>query len=101
MKFSIHLAVFKYRIYFYIGEDTKKDFLKDISKTKLDNDVLGYCTSNFIWVKDIDDVSVLVHEIHHAKYNLVERDGIDDEETEAYIVEYLVKHALIKIKGAK
>lgn len=32
---------------------------------------------------------VIIHEMHHAKSKICEHKGIDDEETEAYMIEYL------------
>jgi hypothetical protein len=39
----------------------------------------------------------MVHEFHHATYNLCDTRGINDEETEAYLQEYLFHDMLCKV----
>lgn len=53
----------------------------------------------FFHAKSPKDVSyeVMVHEFHHTVHDLCNSRGIDDEETEAYLQEYLFHEMLCKV----
>lgn len=98
MRFKINIKLFDYPVYFYIGEEEKEKFQKDFKLKDIDKDTYGYVYANMVWISDKDDIEIIVHECHHAKYELTKTRGIKDEETEAYILGYLVKNVIKKIK---
>jgi len=99
MKFRVDLDVFGMAMFFFLGEKEKERYLKatHYENKNVTSDCKGLNYNNAIWLSTLD-LSVLIHEIHHAKHFLVTTIGIHDEETEAYIMTYVFKEALRKIK---
>lgn len=97
MRFVIDLHVFPIGIFFFIGEEELPKFLKATGKKSIDVDNDGYASNNAIFIRDATRIDVIAHEIHHAKKFVVDTLGIEDEETEAYLLSYILKEALHKI----
>lgn len=101
MKFMIPIDIFNLSVHFFIGEEMKKPFLKATGKDEKDlYDCDGYTSCNAIWIENANNIDVIVHEIHHAKKFIVESRGIKDEETEAYLMSYILKGIMKKIQHA-
>lgn len=97
MEIRIDLAIFDLAVFFFIGEEEKKNFLKQTGK---DDSVLvdcdGFNSFNAVWLANMKRIGVIVHECHHATSTMCGLLGIKDEETEAYIIGYLVNELLKK-----
>jgi len=98
MRFTIKLDVFNMGFFFFIGENEKEHYIKATNGEDKDISPFskGVTFNNAIWLSEID-LPILVHEVHHAKHFLVKELGIHDEETEAYIMAYVIREALNKI----
>lgn len=86
MKFTIKIPSIDENLYVYIGEDEKKGFLKTYNIESRSE--CGISVNNAIWVDELN-LSILIHELHHAVTFITNNKGIDDEEFEAYLQEYL------------
>lgn len=85
------------------------NLVQESVKKLLEGDYLYDCTLTapnavkdiivFFHAKSPDKVSyeTMVHEFHHAVSSLCDFRGIDDEETEAYLQEYLFNEMLCKV----
>jgi hypothetical protein len=98
--------IFRQNFLVYVGYDYQ-DFHKEVTaeQYKGNLDVLGGYTINTdnaeicIWVKDINNLPVLVHELVHAtQYALYDRCYVDRKEAElpAYYIEFLLAEILKK-----
>jgi len=47
-----------------------------------------------VWVRDASNLPVLAHEMYHAAMFIARAAGIDDEETVAYMIQYLMAVAV-------
>lgn len=97
MVIRVDLAIFDLAVFFFIGEEEKKNFLKQTGK---DANVLvdcdGFNSFNAVWLANMKRIGVIVHESHHVTSTMCDILGIKDEETEAYIIGYLVNELLKK-----
>lgn len=105
---EINLEVFKYRVFLITSE---KDY-KYIDKYYKEKDYIdkkdkgwagmvvrdGY--RGYIVLREVS-YSVLAHEILHVVKDIVNKRGIEDEETECYLVEYITKILTKKCKKLK
>lgn len=85
------------------------NLVQECVKKLIEDDYLYDCTLTapnavkdiivFFHAKSPKDVpyETMVHEFHHAAYDLCDTRGINDEETEAYLQEYLFHDMLCKV----
>lgn len=66
------------------------------------DDYLGLCLystkKTFLFVKN-NQISILAHEVLHAVVGICKDRGINDEETECYLMDYILKGLLDKNKN--
>jgi len=92
------LPIFDVEIEIYVGEKTFKKFKKESSKRGYDikaGGYSGYSAGSLIWLKRLDFL-ILTHEISHATNNILNYIGVNDEETRAYTLEYIMKKSTKK-----
>lgn len=107
---EIHDPIFRQTFLVYIGYDFQVFFEEVTAEQYKGNlDVLGGYTINTdvseicIWVKDINNLPVLVHELCHAtQFALYDRCYVDRREAEipAYYMEFLLSE-ILKERGKK
>lgn len=91
MRKSFNIPIYNLRVYLYIGAEEKTDYCKtlsiDMEKATLFD---GICTGTYVYIEDKDDFSIVAHEFYHLIYTVKKLCGIDDEESEAYIMTFLM-----------
>lgn len=79
----------------YFGDDRTKEYIDS-------DDYLGLCCYStkrtYIFVKN-NQISVLAHECLHAVIGMCKDRGINDEETECYLLDYLIKNFITPEKN--
>jgi len=101
MKLKVKIAMFGLVFYFYAGEKELKNFRKDSKSDDEDNEAIGCCKNNYIWVRTCSDLTSIIHELHHTVRFTCEKLGVDDEETEAYMQGYLLQEICRKLNVYK
>lgn len=101
MRFCVPIDIFEIDIFFFIGKEESKRFLKATGLKDVDFDSNGFTAQNAVWLKDDNDMQSIIHEAHHVKKFIIERKGIKDEETEAYLITYIVSQVVKKIRRIK
>ena len=97
MVIKVELAIFDLAVFFFIGEDEKKNFLKQTGKdASVLDDCDGFNSFNAVWLANMKRIGVIVHEAHHVTSTICDLIGVEDEETKAYIIGYLVNELLKK-----
>lgn len=95
------MPVFKNYVYIILGDAYEiSDYLsnvKGLNVTIDPNTTDGYCIYQdsmgaFIWFQSDVSIEVLVHELSHAVFDIMENLGIDvkDQEVFCYMLEYLI-----------
>ena len=91
------LPLFEIEFAFYIGEKERKKFLKIASKKDtpereefMHSEAEGITNGTYMFIKDINCLGSVVHELHHVAHNITDFLGIHDEETEAYVQQYMM-----------
>ena len=89
------------------------DSEKDVAKITKDHEVLEMVNdhqglsfnatynnkySRIVWIRHFD-IAILTHELYHTTQYICRHHGIKDEETAAYIIEYLTRKTLHKLVG--
>lgn len=97
MKFEVDVDVFGRVFFFYFGKEEYKQFLKDTKTKKAKHEIDGCCVDDHVWIKDASNISVLVHELHHTVTFVTKKLRIKDEETQAYLQEYLLEQVCAKL----
>lgn len=101
MRFRVDIDVFGYSVYFFFGIEESNRFIKDTGVESVDFSSSGFTSNNASWIKNDNDMGSIIHESHHLKKFLVDRLGIKDEETEAYLITYIVEETAHKIQKIK
>lgn len=97
MRFEVDVDVFGRVFFFYFGKEEYKQFLKDTKTKKGKHKIDGCCVDDHVWIRDSSNLSTLVHEFHHTVTFTTKKLGIKDEETQAYLQEYLLKQVCAKL----
>jgi hypothetical protein len=74
-------------------------------RVEFDNNLLGCCVGSggdvFVWVKDLERGSVVIHELYHAAVMVMRNKGIpiseDTEEVTAYLLGWMKKKIMDKV----
>lgn len=101
MRIRVDIDVFGYSVYFFFGIDESERFIKDTGVKNVNFSSRGFTSNNASWIKNDNDMGSIIHEAHHLKKFLVDQLGIKDEETEAYLITYIVEEAAHKIQKLK
>ena len=101
MRFRVDIDVFDFTVYFFFGKDESKRFIKESGVKDINFSARGFTSNNATWIKNDNDMGSIIHEAHHLKSFIVEQLGINDEETEAYLITYIVEEAANKIRKIK
>ena len=99
---EIKIPIYRQSIYILIGDPYEfQDYLKDIegldgatfNPNTTDAICMHYYCTSWIWMRSDSDVSILMHELCHAVFDLMEDVGLDksDQEAFCYIIQYLVE----------
>jgi len=97
----IKVPIFNTRCDFYF-KDRKEDYfeacgvVEDGSTQYVD----GLACGRYAWIQDPADLNTVLHELSHVISLIMERKGIKDEETRAYLQGYVGGH-LFKKMGEK
>ena len=101
-KIQIKLKIFK--VTFYIVTDcTIDEAMADFNIVNdLDTPLWWFCIKKpwcwpFIYINNSQDIPLAIHEIYHWVYRTLESMRIDDEETIAYTLEFVVKEYFKKL----
>lgn len=106
-----NIELFEYKVYLIENDSDIKKAKKYLKDTKIKNildedDYFGVCLSyssrSYIYIKD-NKLSTLTHEVLHSVQRLCEQRGIDDYETEAWLLHFILEKFIDdkqnKIKG--
>jgi hypothetical protein len=101
MRFLIPIDVFDMAVYFFFGEEEEKRFLKETGLDNVNFGASGFTANNATWIKDDNDMNTIIHESYHLVKFIVDMLGIKDQETEAYMLTYIVQSTVNKIRKIK
>lgn len=91
MRKSFNLPIYNFKVYLYVGAEEKVNYCKalniDMEKATMFD---GICTGTYVYIEDKKDFSIVAHEFYHLIYTVKKLCGIDDEESEAYIMTFLM-----------
>ena len=82
----------------YVGKNDVKDYLKASKKLKYKPEAkgLGEVSGFLMWVRNGDDMSVIVHELSHMVDNIINHYNLEGGEIRAFLIEYLYYKIAIK-----
>ena len=97
---KIKIPIYEQSVYLLIGDPYEvQDYLRYTESGDFSFDVpttdaicLHRGTTSWIWMKEDCTVDVLIHELCHAAFDLMEDVGLDksDQEAFCYLIQYLV-----------
>lgn len=96
---EISIDIFSATVYLYIGKKEALQYIKSSKKLgyKPNASGLGEVAGFLIWVKNLKDISVIVHEISHLVDNILDYYSVNDREMKAFLSEYLYRRIISKI----
>jgi len=104
-RFRVKLPVFDDTFFVHYGEAGRKtmEAWRAANGAKpMAQRAIGHTYGNSFWVRDIrHDERTRAHEIYHCVKAMAEEKGIDDDETEAYLIGWLTAEVKKRIKGRK
>lgn len=95
----INIPLIDYNLYIYYDKKGFELFLNKVKQTNPDWDfndqMLGYCFENNIWIKDLKDNETIFHELQHYFDWLFEHLSCEKEtEFKAYLSSYVLCNIL-------
>lgn len=90
---QIKLDVFKQTVDVFLGKEEQNAYLEACGDDPFGlEDVLGITSGGNVWFSsEKPDINTIVHECYHLTKHITKWIGIKDEETESYIIGYLVE----------
>ena len=101
MRIMVPIDVFDVAVYFFFGEEEKKAFLRKTGASEFDPMARGYTANNATWIKDDNDMSTVIHEAYHLTQFIKHIRDLEDEESGAYMIEFIVQNVVNKIRKKK
>lgn len=105
-RFVVREQTFGLTVEFYLGTPQKTALRRCVAMLQLDpNDpenapddsdaawAMCYGSQAVVWVEDSGDLGSLVHELYHVVQDFLKHITSSDEETGAYLIQYLFREA--------
>ncbi len=101
MRIMVPIDVFGVAVYFFFGDEELKRFYKETGIKEIEPTARGFTANNATWVKDDNDMNTIIHEAYHLTHFLLDCIHTKDEETGAYLIEYIVQYVVNAIRKRK
>lgn len=109
-RFTVREKTFGLVVEFYLGTPQQTAIRRCVALLQLDpNDpenvpddsdaawAMCHGSQAVVWVEDASDIGSLVHELYHVTQDVLKHINSSDEETGAYLLQYLFREAIRRL----